>query len=341
MEKKKTRPGLPGKIYFLGQLVFNTGGVVFATLTLAWIFFINFGNGAGTLAWVQGFVFVMVFFFTVIQGWGALVNTRRDYLRAKWVAGAPPQTPSPYVGNPWRLLLPLGLAAGFIAAAAALCVPLLGSEPFSLLNISLVAGVPLFVASTIIIMIFLPRDQSAFAAALPALRLPAAPPGQYLWLEHVLPWLPIQGLINLSVGLKQFGHEAEKLGSSVPIKTIALDAGFVFPLIVFICWFSAQVQVRPDVHLGRVAQDPGRAQPGRAGFPGPRPGGPDQGPRGHGRGHPGLLPGSLVGTEEEKRPDPGKSRVKLSSRGPTLHRGPALKPFHPKVRRNPYANICN
>ncbi|HUT52633.1 MAG TPA: hypothetical protein VM658_04525 [bacterium] len=260
-QKKNPKPGLPGKIYFLGQLAFNLGGVIFATTALAWIFFVNFGNGAGELAWVQSFVFLMVFFFTVIQCWGAVANTRRDFLRDKWVMPAPPETaPGRYVANPWRLILPLGLASGFIAAgAAALAVPRLAPEPFSFLNITLISGIPLFVASTVMIGIILPRDQAAFAAALPKTRPPAAPPGRYLWLEHILPWIPIQGCINFAVGLKQFGHEAEKLGAAVPIRTVALDAGFVCFLIVFICWFSAQVQVRPDVHLGRVAQDPGRA----------------------------------------------------------------------------------
>jgi hypothetical protein len=246
-------------MYLLGQLAFNLGGVAFATVALAWIFFVNFGNGAGDLAWVRSFVFLMVFFFTVIQCWGAVANTRRDYLRDKWVAAEPSQ-PAPCVGNPWRLVLPLSLFAGFIAAAAAaLTVPWLAPGPFSFLHICLFAGVPLFIASTIMIAIFLPRDQPAFAAALTRAPLPAVPPQRYLWSEHILPWVPIQGLINLMVGIKQFGHEVEKLGAAVPIRTVALDAGFVCSLIVFICWFSSQIQVRPDVHLGRVAKDPGRA----------------------------------------------------------------------------------
>jgi hypothetical protein len=261
-KEKKSKLVFNEKTYVLGQYAGNLAGLLFATPLMVFITFNSFGKGVGELFEVQAFVFLYIFCFVVIQCWGAVTNTRRDYLRKKWVMEATPQEGAPdrLLINPWRLILPLALIAGFITAAgAALIVPRLGQEPFHLLNINFMAGIPLFAVSSILIGIILPRDQAAFAAALPRTKIPAVPFRRYLLIEHILPWVLIQGIINFAVGLKQFTNEAQKLQGDIPIFTSALDAGIVTAIIVFFMWVSSQSQVRPDVHLGRVPEDKGKA----------------------------------------------------------------------------------
>jgi hypothetical protein len=250
------KPRLDERKYALGQLLFNLGGVAFIAFAGAAIIFKIFGEGTGSCAEAVAFIFTTVFFFTPIQLWAAVTNTRRDFLRGKWfMAQAPdPVEADNYVANPWRLVLPLALPAGFIMASiAALAALRLG--PYTITRVALLAGIPLLIATLALIAGILPRDQRAFAAALIRPRLAEIPPRRHLLVEHLLPWLPIQGAINFGVGLKQFYFMAEKNAGLVNVKDAALDAGFVFALIFFLCFMSSQVQVRPDVRLGRVAED--------------------------------------------------------------------------------------
>ena len=246
------------KQYIFGQYAGNFFATILFAPGFAYVVFAWFGPGAGDLATVQAYVFLFIFFVMTLFCWGSLTNARKDFLRGNWLMQSeiPAGAEARLVGNPWRQILPFTLAAGLVTAAlAALAVPRLGEAPFHVLNVGFMAGIPVYAVSCILVGTILPRDQAAFAAALARTRLPAAPFRRYLFLEHLLPWVLIQGGINFAFGLQQFPFEAQKAGGGVPVLVFAQDAGLVFGLIVFLMWMSAQIQVRPDVRLGRVAED--------------------------------------------------------------------------------------
>jgi len=70
----------------------------------------------------------------------------------------------------------------------------------------------------------------------------------------VLPWLPIQVILNFGIGYKQFTFEATKEGAQglVPVGVAAADAGIVVGILLFFLWLGSNFQVRPDVHFARV-----------------------------------------------------------------------------------------
>jgi hypothetical protein len=262
-DKKKVKKKSNEKKYLVSQYIGNLIGVIFVAPGLARLTFLNFGNGAGDLFAVQAFVMLDIFCFMTIQCWVAVANTRKDYLRGKWAMESEPPAGAEdkFIINPWRIVLPPALIAGAITAAViALIVPMIGQEPFHFRKVGLMAGIPLFVVSSIIISFLLPRDQAAFTAALGRIKMSAAPFRRYLIVEHILPWAFLQGIINLGIGLKQFSNEAAKHGGEVPVSVVATDFGIVSAIIVFFMWLSSMNQVRPDVQLGRVAED-GRKAP--------------------------------------------------------------------------------
>jgi hypothetical protein len=261
MEKgQQKNKAVDAKKYVIFQQVSNFIGILFTTPILAAVVFISFDRGVGDLLPVQGFVFFFIFCFMMIQCLGAVNNTRLDYLRAKWKMAAVPVKEIRFIKNPWRLTLPFSIVAGLITAAmVAGIVPKFSQEPFHFLNINFLAGIPLFAVSAILIGIILPRDQPAYAAALAGRKMPAVPFRRYLSVEHILPWALLQGIINFTIGWKQFYNEAHKIGGDIPVLTLAIDSGIVAVIIVFFMWLSSQVQVRPDVHLGRVPEDKRKA----------------------------------------------------------------------------------
>ncbi len=260
--KNKTKKKRNEKEHIVGQIIGNLIGMVFVALGLAHLTFVTFGNGTGNLVAVRVFVLVDIFCFMIIQCWAAVTNTRKDYLRGRWAMESGPLAGAEdgFILNPWRIVLPPALTAGAITGLViALIVPWLGQEPFPFLRIGLIAGIPLFVVSSVIIGFLLPRDEAAFTATLARTKMPTAPFRRYLIVEHFIPWMFLQGCINLPLGLKQFTNEAAKYGGDVPASIVALDFGIVSAIIVFFMWLSSMNQVRPDVHLGRVAEDDRKA----------------------------------------------------------------------------------
>lgn len=250
------------KEHLVGQIIGNLIGMVFVALGLAHLTFVTFGDGTGNLLAVRVFVVVDIFCFMIIQCWAAVTNTRKDYLRGRWAMESDPLAGAEdrFILNPWRIVLPSALIAGAITAVViALIVPGLGQEPFHFLRVGLIAGIPLFVVSSTLIGFLLPRDQAAFTATLARTKMSTALFRRYLIVEHFLPWIFLQGIINLPLGLKQFTNEAATRGGEVPASVVALDFGIVSAIIVFFMWLSSMNQVRPDVHLGRVAEDDRKA----------------------------------------------------------------------------------
>jgi hypothetical protein len=266
------RPKPDQKKYLVVQFIANLIGVVIVVVFLAWIVFGLFGPGGGTLIEVQAFLMVFLLCFVPIQCHGAVINTRRDFIRGKWVMGEPGGPVPDRVFNPWRRIGPVSLPAGIVISLAAwFLLPLTGGQSFKLVTIEAIAFVPLFLGTTVLIAVILPRDQVSFVAALRG-KGPGADPGfpAYFLLEHVLPWAFIQGLINMGIGIKQFKWVLEGTNPAEVIAASLLppDFGIVFGILFFFMFLASDGQVRGDVRLRRLPEKQFRiSKLGRVGLP--------------------------------------------------------------------------
>lgn len=256
---KKSRPKPNQKQYLFFQFVGNFVGVLIVTPILVDVVFRTFGNGRGDVLTVQTFLIGFIACFTVIQTHGAIINTRKDFLRGKWIVDKGEKSlPSDTIQSPWSRVGVLTIIAGVVTATIMyIAVPYIKTEPYSRLAINIMAFIPLFLVSTFLIGIILPRDQASFTASLSKLQRE----GQSSFircflLEFVLPWATLQGLINFGIGIKQFNNEAIKPEAitigGVPTTLVATDFGIVFLIIIFFMWLASNIQVRPDVHLKRI-----------------------------------------------------------------------------------------
>lgn len=251
--------------YVVGQYVANLIGVAIVGPLFAWIVFGLFGEGRPGVRAVQLFLLLLVGCFAVIQVYTAIGNERRDLMQGRWaIDDAGGKDPAPLV-SPWRRLgagtVALGAAAALVSAAM---VPLLGRGPLGLWTVVALAFLALLVASTPLVGWILPRDQRSFAAALARTESGAAPsvqpagPGAYFLAEHFAPWVLLQLLINVGIGVKQFSFEAAKPeaveAGGIPAAVVAGDFGIVFGLVLFFMWLASAGQVRPDVRVGRVSR---------------------------------------------------------------------------------------
>ena len=256
-QERADKPKPDHKKYLAFQFFSNLIGVVVVVAFLAWIVFGLFGPGSGTLIEVRAFVPLFLLCFVLIQCHGALVNTRRDFIRGRWVMGDPAGREPDGVFNPWRRMGPLALPAGVaIALAAWFLVPLTGDETFRLFTIDTIAFVPLLLGTTALIAVILPRDQVSFAGALEESSTGAVPSfGTYFALEHLLPWAVLQGIINLGIGIKQFKWvlEGPEAVEAIPFSLVGWDFGIVFGILYFFMYISSDAQVRGDVRLGRLS----------------------------------------------------------------------------------------
>ena len=271
-QASKDRPKPDQKKYLVVQFIANLIGAVIVVVFLAWVVFGLFGPGRGTLIEVQAFVLLFLLCFVLIQCHGAVINTRRDFIRGKWVMGDPGGLVPDRVFNPWGRIGPVSLPAGIVISLAAwFLLPLTGGESFKLVTIEAIAFVPLFLGTTVLIAIILPRDQVSFAAALRD-KSPGAVPRfpAYFLLEHVLPWAFLQGLITLGIGIKQFKWVLEGAESveAITASLLAPDFGIVFGILFFFMFLASDGQVRGDLRLGRLAERQFRmSKLGRVGVP--------------------------------------------------------------------------
>jgi hypothetical protein len=255
-EKDKPKPDR--KKYLVVQFIGNLIGVVIVVASLAWVVFGLFGPGSGTLIEVRAFMLLFLLCFVLIQCHGAVINTRRDFLRGKWVLGGRGRLEPDGVINPWRRIWPTALPAGVATSLTVWSVlPLTGRESFRLLTIDAIAFAPLFVVTSVLIAFILPRDQVSFAHALDG-KSPGAVPGLpgYFVIEHVLPWVVIQGVINMGIGIKQFKWvlEGTEPAEAITASLVAWDFGIVFGILFFFMFLASDGQVRGDVRLGRLLQ---------------------------------------------------------------------------------------
>ena len=256
---KQDKPGRDQKAYLGVQFVSNLIGAAVVAAFLAWIVFSVFGPGSGNLIEVRAFLLLFLLCFVPIQCHSAVINTRKDYLRGKWMMVNPAGREPDGIINPWRRIGPAALPAAVVLSLAAwFLLPLTGDESFTLFTIDAIAFVSLFLVTTVLIGVILPRDQVSFARALDGNGSGAvdpAPPRAYFLLEHLLPWAVIQGLINMGIGLKQFkwALEGTEPVAAITSPLVAWDFGIVFGILYFFMLLASGVQVRGDVRLGRLA----------------------------------------------------------------------------------------
>jgi hypothetical protein len=254
----KTNKSKPDhKKYLAVQSLTNLIGVVIVVVSLAWIVFGLFGPSEGSMIEVQTFVLWFLSCFVVIQCHGAVISTRRDLIRGKWVMGQPDGPTPDGVINPWRRIGPLAIPTGIaLSLATWLLIHQTGAASFKLLMIEGIAFVALFLATTVLIAIILPREQVQFAAALegegPG---PVSSFSRYFLLEHVIPWTVIQVLINAGIGIKQFTWvlEGPEPAETITSSLVAWDFGIVFGILYFFMFLASDGQVRADVRLDRLA----------------------------------------------------------------------------------------
>ncbi len=254
-DKKNDKPSPNQKKYLIGQYVANLIGVVIITLIMVYLIFGYFGAGVENLKVVQAFMLIFISSFVPIQCHTAIGNTRRDYLAGKWIIDENETSLEPdAIINPWRRIGPLSFIAGIIVAViTCFAVSLLTEESLNQYHVNIIAFIPLFLVTTILISIILPRDQTSFAASLSKpLSTQSESPFRYFLFEHIGLWIPIQALINGGIGFKQFTFEAAKVGGNIPVTTVSTDCGIVTSILIFFMWLSSQGQVRADVRLGRV-----------------------------------------------------------------------------------------
>jgi len=261
-QARADKPKPDRKKYVVFQFFSNLIGVVVVVAFLAWIVFGLFGPGSGTLTEVRAFALLFLLCFVLIQSHGAVVNTRRDFVRGKWVIGDAEGHEPDGVFNPWRRLVPSALPAAIaLSLAAWALVPLTGDETFELLTIEAIVFFPLLICTNLLIARFVPRDQVSFASAL-AEGSAGGVTGYwgYFLLEHFLPWAVIQGVINLGIGLKQFKWvlEGTEPADAITSQLVAWDFGIVFGILYFFMYLSSDAQVRGDVRLGRLTPKPFR-----------------------------------------------------------------------------------
>lgn len=271
-QAKAVKPKPDHKKYLAFQFFANLIGVVVVVAFLAWIVFGLFGPGGGTMIEVRAFMLLFLLCFVLIQCHGAVINTRRDFLRGKWLMGDPGGLEPDGVFNPWRRIGPLALPAGIVLSLAVwFLLPLTDQASFRLFAIEAIAFVLLLLVTTVLIAFILPGDQVSFAGALSG-RVPRNVPGfsAYFLLEHFLPWAVIQGLINLGIGLKQFKWvlEGTEPAEAITATLLASDFGIVFGILYFFMFLASDGQVRGDLRLGRLEQKHfGTPRLGRAGVP--------------------------------------------------------------------------
>jgi hypothetical protein len=256
-QAKANKPKPDRKKYVAFQFFSNLVGVVVVVAFLAWIVFGLFGPGSGTLTEVRAFAPLFLLCFVLIQCHGAVVNTRRDFVRGRWVIGDAEGHEPDGVFNPWRRMGPSALPVAIaISLAAWALVPLAGDGTFKLLKIEVIVFFPLLICTTLLIARFVPPDQVSFAHALDEGSAVAVSGfAGFFLLEYFLPWAVIQGVINLGIGVKQFKWvlEGTEPVEAITSQLVAWDFGIVFGILYFFMYLSSDAQVRGDVRLGRLA----------------------------------------------------------------------------------------
>lgn len=252
-EKKKKE--IPGLKQLVGKEIIGNAIVMVILVACAYgLTFYSWGQAKGMGTYL-GFVACMIPFFTVIQAYIPLINKRVDYLHGKmeFKEGEFVAPQNPHI-NIWSLLLPRALIYGFGAMLIVVVIIKISGWQATPLLTSVIVLIVNIITTTTLLKRYLPLDLLSFAAEVKAGRKQTKQPlASYLAVEHVIPFILLQGYINPCVANRAFNFEALKAGVSyVPSKALLPDAFIVFVLIALFQWMFSNAITRGDVHLGRV-----------------------------------------------------------------------------------------
>ncbi len=213
-------------------------------------------------------LFLLMFFTTVplIVLRDVITDSQNAYLQGKWeIKDTDSTSKSETQKTIWRRIAPeallfgglagvLGYLAFWIVSLVSASDTLAISPTIVLLIAALIAFFPTWFLTRTWIKRHLNPVLSDFAADMSGPKpTEPVPFKRYFLLEHTLPWAIILGIMNIGINWKSFQEKA-LLTSGITLTHVA-EAVFYTTLVLVIWMFlSANDQVRPDVHLGRVKE---------------------------------------------------------------------------------------
>lgn len=254
-QKEQKTKEIPGLKQVIGKEIVGNAIVMTIIVLCSWgLAFHSWGEAKG-IGTILGYIACMVPFFTVIQAYVPFMNKRSELMHGKWELKEDEKNlPAGPPFNIWTRLLPAALAYGFGAMLIMVAaVKLSGWMPSPFVTVVIVLIV-LIATTSALIKKYLPEDLLAYAKALREGKKAAPQPlAGYMIVEHVIPFVILQGYINACVANRAFHFELAKANLPyVPGPALLPDAFIVFVLLGLIQWMFSNALTRGDVRLGKV-----------------------------------------------------------------------------------------
>ncbi len=254
MGKKGTKEKHGLKETVGAQIVGNAIAMIIVMALAVLLTFVAQHTKYDGMSTVLGFIACTIPFFSIMQIFMPIHQTRADLLHGKWeFKNNEPSLASGPLINGWALIIPRALAYGVgLMLLVYFSLVLIGWQPGPTVT-GIIAYIAVVITTTALIKRFLPRDIISFAAALkkPKLATPI-PMSTYLLVEHALPFILLQGFINACIANKGYPMEALKRGmTDIPTEAMVGDFFFTALILALLQWLFSHTQVRGEVHLGR------------------------------------------------------------------------------------------
>lgn len=212
---------------------------------------------------VISFLIVFITMYIPIVVNDVITDSRLAFLQGKWELRSDDEPPKlgkiiPY----WRRFGPeaaiLGSIAALLAGLLFYAIYLVNGTPPPFIGpmLSIVVSFAVtLVISSVILKRHLSSDLASFAVALSSSdQAPSDPVKHYFFWEHIFPWSILLGVLVFEVNFKGFVETALKNANVVPGSSVLFSIWITALVLLYWMFSSAQNQVLPDVHLGRVAQ---------------------------------------------------------------------------------------
>ncbi|MBW2219479.1 MAG: hypothetical protein JRF40_08330, partial [Deltaproteobacteria bacterium] len=181
-------------------------------------------KGMGTYL---GFIACMIPFFTVIQTLIPLINKRRELVHGKWeLKEDEVQNPTEPLLNIWSAFLPRAFVLGFGSMLVVLALIKVSSwQPTPFLT-TLIVIIVTIINTSLLLKRFMPSTLLSYAMALRnGEKQSPQPLAGYLTVEHIIPFILLQGYINACVSNRALHFELDKANVGyVPTEALLPDA---------------------------------------------------------------------------------------------------------------------
>ncbi|HUX99131.1 MAG TPA: hypothetical protein VMV49_06220 [Candidatus Deferrimicrobium sp.] len=262
-ETEETKPKLGLNEWVKTQYINNLTKMIVNLIILPIIVFYLVGTALNTqIIVIQGFLLIFIPCVPLIVLNDVIIDSRVAFIQGKWkIKESASQDELGQLKNHWLrvALVPMGVILNVIIALIIVLVFWISGitlfDPiWGPVIVSLVAFGLTMVTTTLWIKRNLSQELAPFASRLEGSRdqTPTSYSHYFLW-EHILPWAIILALLNLGINLKGFSENAAVDGVIVPFD-VAYSVWITALVIVVWMFISANSQVRPDVHLGRVKE---------------------------------------------------------------------------------------